>query len=411
MTYLQILHNQIHATIDENDFLKEELIAKNLDISLKNGNMHKLPLKKLNRILNSPKRLINDHHLLFSFVISVMKTKLNEKLSQEDQENLFLLPSSLDYCEMSNDEISELFLTEKTFNFFEPRHSKEKIESFVSKEQLMVNKIDLLEKQIKEINDSFRTKITDYENHINETDTKIVEIQKTQKNSKINEKSFLSKIESIESNQNTYCGKLNDHDLKLSKNEKSIKELNEKLKEISEVKKQDEKVCIECGNCIFKYLFDKYKTNPSKNGMIKINGNSYDSLNDNKLPNIIDANWTSNYWCSKHVQNSYIKIDFTQILVRIDKYTLRVGNTLGDFYFTSWTLSGITENNQDVILDDVNNSNQINKSHPKATVILQGKPFVRSIQIKMKGNHNRTGNCDYGMAVRYFEIFGQIKFI
>lgn len=85
---------------------------------------------------------------------------------------------------------------------------------------------------------------------------------------------------------------MNNHELKLPENEKSLKELNEKIQKQSEVNKQDEKVGLECENGIFKYLFYKYKNNPSKNGIININRNSLDSSFNNKLRNIIDANWT-----------------------------------------------------------------------------------------------------------------------
>lgn len=386
------------VSADESDLttdnLKEDLIARNLDISLKNGNMHKIPLKKLNRILNSPKRLIIDHHLLFSFVISVMKTKLSNKLSQEEIDDLSILPSSLDFCQMTNDEIEELFKTEKSFNFFDPKNSRQKIESLIEKEHEMAKRIDQLEDQVKKINDSFVKKIGEFENRLKE-------VEKNQANSMAKEDSFQSKIEAIELNQSSFGAKIKDHESKLSKIEKLEKQI--------EVIKQDEKVNHEGENGIFKYLFDKYKANPAKNGIIRISGNSNDSLCDSLLPNIIDDKWTNDYWYSEFVQNSYVKIEFARILVRIDRYTIRVGTTDGSFFFTSWTLTGITESNQEVILDDVNNSTQVTQSHPEATISLQGKPFVRSIQITMKGNHSNPGSSDYAMAVRHIELFGLIK--
>lgn len=59
-----------------------------MDISIQNGNLQKLPLKILIRILNSPKRVIKNHHLLFDFVIEILRKKLNEKLSNDEIDNL-----------------------------------------------------------------------------------------------------------------------------------------------------------------------------------------------------------------------------------------------------------------------------------------------------------------------------------
>lgn len=70
------------------DLLKEEQISKNLDFCLKHGNLQKLPLSMLTRILNSPKRVLNDHSLLFSFVMKILEESSKQKVSQEEEENL-----------------------------------------------------------------------------------------------------------------------------------------------------------------------------------------------------------------------------------------------------------------------------------------------------------------------------------
>lgn len=51
------------------DPIKEEIISKHLDICLRNPNLIKLPIQMLNRILNSPNRVLNDYHLLFDFIM------------------------------------------------------------------------------------------------------------------------------------------------------------------------------------------------------------------------------------------------------------------------------------------------------------------------------------------------------
>lgn len=89
------------------------------------------------RILNSPKRVIKNHHLLFDFVIEILRKKLSEKLSNDEIDNLCILPSSLDYLQMSNSEINTLFSLEKQYSkfFFKPTNSDEKIKILIENDQ------------------------------------------------------------------------------------------------------------------------------------------------------------------------------------------------------------------------------------------------------------------------------------
>lgn len=91
---------QNHSSHKKMDYLKEEIIAKHLEICLKNGSLKKLPIEILIRILNSPKRQIKDHHLLFTFVFEYIKEMKNKNLSDTEKENLFILPSCLDFSEL-----------------------------------------------------------------------------------------------------------------------------------------------------------------------------------------------------------------------------------------------------------------------------------------------------------------------
>lgn len=77
------------------DNLKEEIVAKNLDICIQNALLKKLPIEILNRILNSPKRIIKDHHLLFSFVIGFLKESNGKSLNDIEKENLLILQVAL----------------------------------------------------------------------------------------------------------------------------------------------------------------------------------------------------------------------------------------------------------------------------------------------------------------------------
>ena len=73
------------------DFAKEELISKNLDCCIANGSLKKLPISMLVRILNSPKRKIKDHRLLFTFVKETIVERGKQKnLKDDEQKNLFI---------------------------------------------------------------------------------------------------------------------------------------------------------------------------------------------------------------------------------------------------------------------------------------------------------------------------------
>ena len=122
-------------TKDSIDYQKEEIMSKNLDICLSSENFKKMPLSMINRILNSPKRIIKNHHLLVSFVINLIKEYSNKKITSEEQENVYILPKSLDYCLMTSEEIEELFEIENSLDFFSPQNSQDKIKKMIEVEK------------------------------------------------------------------------------------------------------------------------------------------------------------------------------------------------------------------------------------------------------------------------------------
>lgn len=75
---------------------------------------------------------------------------------------------------------------------------------------------------------------------------------------------------------------------------------------------------IKCDNGIFKYLFEKYRLNPVENGLINIDGKSYDKDAQSMLPEILDSNYNGSYWYSKNEKHSSIKIKFNSSLVKLE---------------------------------------------------------------------------------------------
>lgn len=420
---------------------KEELIAKHLDISIQNGNLRKLPIEILNRILNSPKRTVNDHHLLFSFVFSILKERLNENTKVEDRESLSILPSSLDYTEMDNTEIEKLFNFEKenSLLLFKPRNSTEKIESMIKKEEILKDKCESLEKQMKTINDDLNQKIENLQRQIATSKQDYIDkienlqrqmtsdkkdyvqrIQKLEDQSKTDKEFFIQKVDVLEkeikSKEEVCMERIQNLEKKVDDyqcyQEKSLKSENDQIiKRIDELeKKQKDKLSfINCQNeGVFKYLFDKYKTNPVSQDLIEIAGNTYSESYKEMMLNIVDSNWKGRHWRSIDNENSYIQITFKKILVKIMSYHLLTGINSGSYYFRSWKLTGITENNEEVVLDDVNNSSEIKSGHPEITKATQNSSFVRSIKLTMKG---KSSDNDYIMVLRNIEIYGILKFL
>ena len=130
---------------------KEELIAKNLDTCLRNGFLKKLPIATLSRILNSPKRQIIDHHLLFDFVIDRIQNHHKYKAKGDDEENLAILTCSLDYTKMSEDEISSLLSLEENLSVFHPINPEERMKTFINEATKYHLKILELEKMLKQL--------------------------------------------------------------------------------------------------------------------------------------------------------------------------------------------------------------------------------------------------------------------
>lgn len=92
----------------EIDTTKEEIISKHLDICLQNENLMNLPVKTLHRIFSSPKKVLNNHHLLYEFVRKIIEKYESSKKSQDQskaKEDLQLLIGTLEFDKMTDEEI------------------------------------------------------------------------------------------------------------------------------------------------------------------------------------------------------------------------------------------------------------------------------------------------------------------
>lgn len=174
-------------SFDEIDSLKEEKIAAHLDICLQNEHMVNFPIPLLNRILNSPKRKITDHHLLYQFIKNVIKKHTieatnNNNENNDNEDDFQVLLSSLDYCQMSNDDLDELLNDRHFSGIFNGQNSKNRMKSFIEESKLNQKRLNDLELQMKSFKtdilseiQNFSQKSQDSENKIGELESKIAQ--------------------------------------------------------------------------------------------------------------------------------------------------------------------------------------------------------------------------------------------
>lgn len=203
---------------EEIDYAKEAKISQNLDICLRNPHLAKYPIEKLNRILNSPERRLNDYCLLYEFVKKIIKERKNE-INNDD---LSIFVSSLDYLEMSNEELDD-FLNDDTFSsIFGIRNSREKIKMMNEERKRNEMRITKLEENIEKL----ERKITDEKSKIEDfVRLKIDEIQFN----------FLKEKDEIVSKHQQENQKLRDL---VEKQAKKISENEERIQRIEETQEK-----------------------------------------------------------------------------------------------------------------------------------------------------------------------------
>ena len=132
---------------DQINSQKEEIISKHLDVCLKNEEMIRISLPTLIRILNSPNRILTDHHLLFQFIQKVIDFNQNNSNENLDEKRDYyqLLFNSIDYIELDNDELESLFQNEFFSNIKSMKNFKERISLVIEERKLNVKRITDLE--------------------------------------------------------------------------------------------------------------------------------------------------------------------------------------------------------------------------------------------------------------------------
>lgn len=352
--------------VEKIDIIKEEIIAKNLDFCLLHGNLNKLPINSLIRIFCSPKRVLHDYHLLFKYILNLLKAKQFYN-KNSDRESIEILIGLMDYNEMSNDELEEFVTNDYFRSEINSRNSRERIKKLIE-----INKIN--EERLKKIEEEI-SKINNNEEQIKEeqrqTKIKVQQIEKNQL--QINEKyqEELSKsvklchLKDFESNQLNHIqeikeefGKfqaiIEEHSKKTD--QKHIEEEIIHLKEkISNIQNEFNEIIInipfenEPFSGIFKELTKENGCNIHDAKIIEITGNKNHIYN---VPYsiLVDFN-TFNCYGSSNEENSYLCFDFKFHSVAISAYSIKSSNYAIPAFLKSWNIEGSNDQKEWIILD------------------------------------------------------------
>lgn len=261
---------------DEIDYVKEEMIASHLDICLLNDNMLNFPIQKLIRILNSPKRVLNDHKLLFEFIKKIIFKQEKEK----EEENIQLLMSSLDYSQMSTKELKELFNSKYYSNSVNMRGTKEQMKRFMSEIEKQEEKINSLIEQMKKQEQKFNKYEEEYRRHqqsFASYESKMKEIEDTIKHK------FEKEHEKLHQNYEEQLTKIKELEEKIENENKE--ELNSQA---TRIQKLEEKIRFFVENSLICQLKMSVEHVQTIKGVIDIN-EKYGKLNTSRSKYLLNT--------------------------------------------------------------------------------------------------------------------------
>lgn len=336
------LHLMISHLSDENnvqnqeniDEEKEKIISKNLDFCLEHGKLSKLSVSSLNRIFNHPEKVLHNHHLLYKFIKQRIEERVKEiktsKTQNEDENNLFILINSLDYNEMSEDEIIEIIdFSEKNFElpFFYPNNSQKVIKSIIQSNKDKDDEIKniknelLLQKQ----NQEQQTQIlNEFKTHLSKLEEKYEQIVQQ------NEQMKNALLDQQTKNENKH----NEIDKRLDLIEQNKKKTMKIIEENQKSKDQlikNKQMKVEYVNDeldgIINHLKKERGENLIENGELVL---SAGHQCDGSLSNLIkyDKEHINNYFqnndrCRLNESEGWIEFDFVNRKINLTSYTLR----------------------------------------------------------------------------------------
>ncbi|OHS94306.1 hypothetical protein TRFO_39464 [Tritrichomonas foetus] len=320
---------------DQSYFAKEDFISRHLDESIQSGLLKNVETEVLFRILNSPNRIIRDHHLLFRFIIDIFNTtfqndgksiKKNEKDNINEKKNLkesvignevnhdeyksvMMLSCVLDYEKMSLEEIEELLTNPIFSDNYQPKHS-----DYLIKILLENNKqLEIQNKEIKFEHEEMKEQLKSHQNCILEQKRLIDQLS-----SQINiiQKQFTTAMHRV-------C----------------------KLGKVEFIAEFDQ-------NNPMKGIISKLTETKGKNvcdpEIVEVTGN----INSDSFSSLFDYQNTTINYLSKDAKSSFICFEFKDHFVSLTHYSIRSSCDLEyPDYLKSWVLEGSKKKTKWIELD------------------------------------------------------------
>ena len=367
---------------------KEEIIAQNLDSCIQLDLLNLLPINRLIRVLNSPKRVLNDHCLLFKFVKEIISHK-----KECNSEQIQMLVNSLDLNKISIDELESLINDFDINLFMNQRDSSVKMKEIFDERKN-------LKKQVEQLNE-----------RLNQLDSKLTEFQSV---SISNEKRFQQKIielEKIQKEQKVQISKLLSQ-YKQKENEDKIKEEENDIEESNfegnDFEEKLESFNIQFSRSPFAGIFDHLRKlcdnkNICEERVIDISGNNHQhSIPYSKL---IDFNYNGICYSSANQPNSYIRIDFRNHSVSVSAYAIMSSNQSDPDFMQSWVLEGSNNLKKWINIDSHNYDPSLNGNSRTSVfnIVKSQKNSFRYIQLRMTGPSIQGGNT---LEISRIELFG-----
>lgn len=441
----QLTINLDSKSDEENiDYEKELIIAKHLDFFLEKGILSKLPNSMLNRILNSPERILKNHHLLFNFIIE----KITENSDDDNNEDLELLVTSLDYNEMDSDEILKLLENKKLLENFGPRHCEQKVKSIIEINKSNEERLAELEDEISKQKDNFlnetekaKKKIENIEQKLEQQSKLIQEYQTelskfatfqsvgdiSEKVTKIErkQKEFERQIQKNAEEANQRSQKCENELTKIKaiiENHKKAIQISMKILEIGQINCQNEKI----KNLLFDenefkyqkgkefegimhFLSEKTNGNIHDNGTIEITSNSIDkNIFGNHPKNLVVQN--QNNYESNDDENIYVCFDFKDRRIQLTNYSIKSNKDgYNCFNLKSWIVEVSNDGESWTNVDEHQNDSALNESNAIVTFnIKKLNSFYRFVRLRQTGI-SWNSICGYYIVLNQFEIFGKLR--
>lgn len=404
-----------HLSIEnqKSDTLKEEIISKNLDQCIKNGFLDRIPLKILIRILNSPNRVVNDHHLLFDFVLNKMKIYENAQLDGDDKEIIQILPSCLDFCKMSHSEVVEIVKNKNFSSNFNPQNSQQIINTLSTELSEMRNSISKQQEQIQMLLLNF-SEFTKFKEN-NEIKFQQLEAQMNKQKEIIQTQQ--TEIQNFQRKNQEYEAKFRQfetEEIKLKETIQSQKTTIENFqKQINENETVIQKIFTHRENSefdgILRYLTNKTGGNIHDNKTIDISSNSIYS--DSHHPkNLVDYSDRTHY-CSNDEQDIKICFDMKENIIQLESYTIKSRNDGPNWgHLRNWVIEVSNDKNKWEIIDEHKNDSTLNERDIIATFeTKKTNGFYRFIQLRQTGESWRYKQGNYMFYFKMIEFYGKLK--